>query len=134
MEPQFLQLTDVIAIHRNQIERYGGSLGIRDPGLLESAISMQYASFGGEFLHKDLYEMAAAYLFHLVKNHPFLDGNKRVGAMAAYAFLDINEIELTADANEFADFVLRVAVGAANKTATAEFMRVNSRPLRLGNL
>ncbi|MEX2142143.1 MAG: type II toxin-antitoxin system death-on-curing family toxin [Pirellulales bacterium] len=129
MEPMFLELADVVAIHGEQIERYGGSLGVRDLGLLESELAMPTASFGGEFLHRDLYEMAAAYLFHLVKNHPFLDGNKRVGAMAAYAFLDLNGIGLVADPDEFAELVLNVATGQADKVAIAEFLRANSRPL-----
>ena len=129
MEPRFLQLADVIEIHRDQIERYGGSLGIRDAGLLESALAMPAASFGGQYLHHDIHEMAAAYLFHLVKNHPFIDGNKRVGAMAAYAFLDINGIELVTDPDQFADLVLKVATGEVDKTAAAGFLRANSRPL-----
>jgi death-on-curing protein len=129
MEPRFLDLTEVIAIHRDQIEHYGGSLGIRDIGLLDSALAMPSASFAGQFLHRDLFEMAAAYLFHLVKNHPFMDGNKRVGAMATYAFLDTNGIELIADADEFADLTLRVATGESDKDAIAAFLRANSRPL-----
>jgi death on curing protein len=129
MEPTFLDLTDVIAIHRDQVERYGGSFGIRDVGLLESAIAMPAAGFGSQFLHKDIYEMAAACLFHLVQNHPFVDGNKRVGAMAAYAFLDVNGIELIADPDEYTNLVLSVAKGEANKAAIAEFLRVNSKSL-----
>ena len=129
MEPTFLDLTDVIAIHRDQVERYGGSFGIRDVGLLESAIAMPAAGFGSQFLHKDIYEMAAACLFHLVQNHPFVDGNKRVGAMAAYAFLDVNGIELIADPDEYTNLVLSVAKGEANKAAIAEFLRANSKSL-----
>ena len=129
MEPTFLDLTDVIAIHRDQVERYGGSFGIRDVGLLESAIAMPAAGFGSQFLHKDIYEMAAACLFHLVQNHPFVDGNKRVGAMAAYAFLDVNGIELIADPDEYTNLVLSVAKGEAIKAAIAEFLRVNSKSL-----
>jgi len=129
MEPRFLELSEVIAIHRDQIEQYGGALGIRDTGLLESALAMPAAGFEGHFLHRDLYEMAAAYLFHLVKNHPFLDGNKRIGAMAAYAFLDTNGIELIADPDEFAELTLRTATGESDKGGIAAFLRINSRPL-----
>ncbi|MBI3855807.1 MAG: Fic family protein, partial [Planctomycetes bacterium] len=73
----FLSTESVQRIHEDQIQRYGGSLGIRDMGLLESAVAMPQAGSGGQYFHTDLYEMAAAYLFHLVKNHPFVDGNKR---------------------------------------------------------
>ena len=76
---EFLTLDDVLESHREQIRVYGGSEGLRDLGLLESAIAQPPAGFGGVPLHRDLYEMAAAYLFHLVQNHPFIDGNKRVG-------------------------------------------------------
>jgi len=84
--PQFLKLQRVLQIHESQIESFGGSSGIRDLGLLKSALAMPQASFGGTYLHADLYEMAAAYLFHIVSNHPFLDGNKRTGTAVALFF------------------------------------------------
>jgi death-on-curing protein len=90
MAPAFLSLDEVIEIHRDMIERYGGSTGIRDMGLLQSAVAMPQASFGSEFLHADLFEMAAAYLFRIVQNHPFIDGNKRVGTATAMVFLELN--------------------------------------------
>ena len=85
MLPLFLDLDFVLRIHLSLIERYGGEPGVRDIGLLHSAIAMPQASFGGEFLHEDLFEKAAAYLFHIVQNHPFMDGNKRTGAAAGRA-------------------------------------------------
>lgn len=127
MEPIFLTLDEVVAIHRDQIERYGGSLGVRDWGLLKSAVAMPAATFGGQYLHTDLCEMAAAYLFHLVQNHPFIDGNKRVGAASADVFLTMNGRRLTADEDEFADMVLAVARGEMSKSAAAEFMRKHVR-------
>ena len=75
MDPTFLTLDEVIEIHRDMIERYGGSFGIRDEGLLESAVAMPQAGFGEQYPHSSVFEMAAAYLFHIVKNHPFVDGN-----------------------------------------------------------
>ncbi|HYQ81440.1 MAG TPA: Fic family protein, partial [Anaeromyxobacteraceae bacterium] len=75
-KPAFLTLDEVLALHADQIGRYGGSPGLRDLGLLESALAAPRATFGGEHLHGSLPEMAAAYLFHLVRNHPFVDGNK----------------------------------------------------------
>jgi len=129
VEPVFLRLDEIVAIHRDQIERYGGSLGVRDWGLLKSAIAIPAATFGGQFLHADLYEMAAAYLFHLVQNHPFIDGNKRVGAVATDVFLTMNDWQLTATENDYADLVLSVARGESSKSAAAEFLRAHTREL-----
>ena len=123
MSSEFLNLAEVLEIHRDQIERYGGSSGIRDMGLLQSALAMPAVSFGGSFLHADLFEMAAAYLFHIVLNHPFIDGNKRTGAVAALVFLSLNAIEIDADEDEFEKMVLDVATGQADKSAVAEFFR-----------
>ena len=127
MDPLFLTLEEVVAIHHEQAKRFGGSLGVRDWGLLQSAIAMPAATFGGQFLHSDLCEMSAAYLFHIVQNHPFIDGNKRVGAVAAGLFLALNDMRLTADADEFANIVLAVARGEQSKSAAAEFIRANAK-------
>ena len=127
MEPLFLTLEEVVAIHRDQIERYGGSLGVRDWGLLKSAVAMPPAAFGGQYLHTDLSEMAAAYLFHIVQNHPFIDGNKRVGAVAADVFLALNDTALVANEDDYAELVLAVARGETSKSAVAEFFRVNTK-------
>lgn len=126
MEPAFLDLGELLAIHRDQIARYGGEDGVRDWGLLQSAIATPAATFGGEYLHTDVCEMAAAYLFHIVQNHPFVDGNKRVGAMAAYVFLALNGRRMTADQDAYFDLVLSVARGEMPKSAVAEFLRGNS--------
>jgi death on curing protein len=128
VQPIFLTLDEITDIHRDQIARYGGLEGIRDFGMLQSAIAMPAASFGGQFLHADLCEMAAAYLFHIVQNHQFIDGNKRVGAVAAYVFLALNNVRLTADQASYADLVLSVACGETPKSAVAEFFRANTAP------
>jgi death on curing protein len=94
IEPQFLTVEDVLLIHDEQIEAYGGIRGIRDEGLLESAVMTPQASFGGEYLHNDLFEMAAAYGFHIAENQPFLDGNKRTALVSALVFLDLNGFEI----------------------------------------
>jgi death-on-curing protein len=127
MSPIFLSLDEVIELHRDQIERYGGSAGIRDVGLLQSAIAMPQAGFGGQFLHADLFEMAAAYLFHIVQNHPFVDGNKRVGAAAAMVFLELNHVEVRVSNETLVETVLAVAQGKLGKAAIAEFLRKYSR-------
>jgi death-on-curing protein len=128
VETSFLSLDEVVAIHRDQIERYGGSLGVRDWGLLSSAVAMPAAAFGGQYLHTDLFEMAAAYLFHIVQNHPFIDGKKRVGAVAADVFLNLNGVTLTAGEDDYAELVLSTARGEIGKSAIAEFLRAHTAP------
>jgi death-on-curing protein len=124
---QFLELDDVIEIHAGQISNYGGSGGVRDLRLLESAVAQAEAGFGGQFLHADVYEMAAAYLFHLVMNHPFIDGNKRVGLEAALVFLEINSIVIDASDDELVELVLKTATGIFSKTEISAFLRSHSQ-------
>jgi death-on-curing protein len=126
-DPVFLTLGEVIEIHRDQIERYGGDPGLRDLGFLQSAMAMPSAGFGGRYLHTDLFEMAAAYLFHITQNHPFIDGNKRTGAVASLVFLSLNEVDLEADEEEFERIVQGVAQGKIDKAAVAGFFRKNSK-------
>jgi len=123
MEPIFFEREDIEAAQKELIERYGGIHGLRDEGLLLSALAMPQASFGGEYLHSDLFQMAAAYLFHLVQNHPFVDGNKRIGLYAALVFLELNEIEVIADPDELADFVLSVARSEKDKDEISKYFR-----------
>jgi death-on-curing protein len=119
----FLTLDDILESHQYQIDTYGGSHGIRDNDLLESAIAQPEASFGGQYLHADIFEMASAYLYHLVMNHPFVDGNKRVGLEAALIFLEINDARLIADDDELVDLVLKTTAGQVGKREIAEFFR-----------
>ncbi len=112
MEFRFLSLDDVLELHEMQLESYGGATGIRDRGLLESAVMMPQASFGGEFVHKGLFEMAAAYAFHIAENQPFVDGNKRTALASALVFLDWHDIEIN-DPNED---LYGAMIGLAQKT------------------
>ncbi|MBN2475889.1 MAG: type II toxin-antitoxin system death-on-curing family toxin [Pirellulales bacterium] len=121
--PDFLHVEDVLDLHAAQVTLYGGEHGVRDMGLLESAVAQPQATFGGEHLHKDLFEMAAAYLFHIVQNHPLLDGNKRTGAVAALVFLDINGIEIDAPKGSLYDLTMSVAMGQTDKAQIADFFR-----------
>ncbi len=123
MSPDFLTLEEVLEIHDDQINRYGGASGIRDLGLLESALAQPQTVFGGVFLQSDLFEMAAAYFFHIIQNHPFMDGNKRVGAVAALVFLEINNKAVNMTNDELESQVLSVAQGLTDKTASAKFFR-----------
>ena len=126
-EPVFLGLDEVIEIHNDQIKRYGGHPGIRDIGLLKSAIAMPAAYFDGDYLHTDIYEMAAAYLYHILRDHPFIDGNKRTGAVSSVVFLMMNGVEVNADEDNFERMVLSAAEGKIDKTTIAQFFRNNSR-------
>jgi death-on-curing protein len=120
--PVFLTLDEVLAIHADQIRRYGGSPGVRDMRLLDSALAMPQASFSGEHLHATLAEMAAAYLFHLAKNHPFVDGNKRAALAAALAFIWINDRRLDAGEDELTGLVMGIAAGSVGKAEAAVFI------------
>jgi death on curing protein len=115
MEPTFLTLDEVLEIHAQQIEKYGGSDRLRDAAALESAVATPQATFGGEFLHTSIPAMAAAYQFHLCQNHPFIDGNKRVGANAAITFLLLNDWEPVFREDELVDLVMNVATAALGK-------------------
>lgn len=126
LNPKFLTLNQVIALHQLQIDQFGGSPGVKDEGILLSALGQPESGFGDEYFHKDLYEMAAAYLFHLVKNHPFNDGNKRIAALAAAVFLQVNGLMVTADEDEFEKLVLDAAESLASKEQIAEFFRKNT--------
>jgi death on curing protein len=128
--PVFLNLDQVLYIHKEQIRRLGGSLGIRDQGLLQSALAMPEAQFGGQFLHRDLFEMAAAYVFHIALNHPFVDGNKRVGAMAADVFLELNGFSLPpSKETQYQELVLEIAQGKVEKPEIAAFFRKHSKKI-----
>lgn len=115
MNIRFLSVEDVLAIQANTIEHEGGAAGLRDAGLLESAVLMPQQKFGGEYLHKGLAEMATAYLFHLAMNHAFVDGNKRVGVLSALIFLDANGVKELPDPDELERVTMAVASSAMNK-------------------
>lgn len=124
-DPLFLTLDEVLGIHADQIRRYGGRRGIRDLGLLRSALAMPETTFEGEFLHPTLFEMAAAYLFHIARNHPFVDGNKRTALMCALVFLGLNGQRLEADPQALYEQVDGVAAGRVDKADVSVFLRDN---------
>ena len=130
----FLNVEDVEAIHARMIAEYGGSDGLRDRGLLDSASAMPSATFGGQFLHEGLPTMAAAYLFHLCKNHPFVDGNKRVGLASAIAFLLLNGHELIASKLEAEELTLGVADSSVSKEDAIAFFRKHVRKAKPAGL
>ena len=128
MDPLFLTLDEVLEIHAQQIELYGGSEGVRDPAGLESSVATPMATFGGEVLHASIPAMAAAYLFHICQDQPFVDGNKRTGANTAITFLLINGWEPEFSDDELVDLVLGVASGAMSKRALMETFEARCRP------
>lgn len=129
MKIQFLSLAEILALHALQIEGFGGSPEVRDLDLLRSALEMPSAGMSGEYFHEFPHEMAAAYLFHICANHPFVDGNKRTSLHAALTFLAMNGLRLEADHAQVVDLVLGVATGNSQKTAVAAFFKPRIRPL-----
>ncbi|MEG3900484.1 type II toxin-antitoxin system death-on-curing family toxin [Microcoleus sp. B4-C5] len=120
--PNFVSKSMVLSIHARQIERFGGTPGVRDEGLLESALAQPQATFGGQFLHSTISEQAAAYLYHIAMNHPFIDGNKRSAFAVTDTFLRLNGGALNLTDDEVYDLVMRVARGTMTKEElTTEF-------------
>ncbi len=119
---KFLTVKEIIEIHDGLITAYGGLHGIRDMGLLISAIEMPKAMIFGEYLHESIYDKAAAYLFHIVCNHAFLDGNKRTGAAVTLIFLKQNEIKIKYNIPDFEEMVCKVAQSQMNKNQISEYL------------
>lgn len=126
MKPLLLSLDEVLSLHAEQIRLFGGSSGIRDLGLLESALGNVEATFDGAFLHETLFAMAAAYLHGICRNHPFVDGNKRTAVAAALTFLEMNGIEVDAGEGAFYDVVIGVAEGRVSKAALTVFLEAHA--------
>jgi death-on-curing protein len=125
MRPQieiaFLTLEDVLALHDELIRRYGGTSGLRDAGLLEAALAMPQAGFGGRYFHEFPHEMGAAYLFYLIRNHAFIDGNKRVALACAILFFKINRVSYSMTEEEVVELTLGAASGQIDKAAITAF-------------
>ncbi len=117
----FVRVGDAITIHRRMVDEFGGDSSLRDRGLLESALALPKAMFGGNYLHVDLPSMAAAYHYHLCANHPFADGNKRVAVAVAEVFLRANALQLEATDDEIVELTLGVASGATGKPEVIDF-------------
>ena len=125
---RYLSVDAVLAIHEEVLSAHGGGTGLRDRGLLESAVAAPQASFGGEPLISDPVEIAAAYLFYLCSNHPFVDGNKRVGLASCLVFLEINSLlpdpgKPSAEIDLWEAFVLEVAAGKLDRGQTTKRLK-----------
>jgi death on curing protein len=120
---RFLPDAIVMAIHDDQIRLYGGAYGLRDEAALASALAMPRAQFGGQFLHTDVFAMAAANGYHLSENHPFVDGNKRTAGMAMFTFLKLNGLDPIASEHDYYDAVMAVATRQMGKDQLSEWLR-----------
>lgn len=120
---KFIEKQDVLSIHSKQINLYGGLPGIRDEGLLDSAISQPQATFDGELLHPTIFEQAAAYLFHINNNHAFIDGNKRTAFDVMVTFLNINDYELNMTSEAAYQLTIQVAEGQRSKVELIEILK-----------
>lgn len=124
---KFLRKATILTFHQDQLEHYGGKEGIRDEKLLESAMAQPEASLGGEYLHKDLFYMAAAYGYHICQNHPFYDGNKRTALIAMYTFLYVNGYQIVADKKSLFAVMMDLANGKVSKDELRDYLKKNSK-------
>jgi len=122
---KFLNKEVILYFHSKLISEYGGSSGLRDEGLLESALSQASVTIDGEYLHRDIIEMAAAYGFYLCKDHAFVDGNKRIALVAIDTFLQLNGCELIAGEKETYVIMLQLAAGELTKQELTKWIRDN---------
>jgi len=125
----FLTFEQVLAIHDNQIETYGGSHGIRDLALFESAIMRPQTTFGGKDLYPSIFEKAAVLMHSLIMNHPFVDGNKRTGTVSALIFLEINRFRIAVGQNELVDISLEVALKKTDVKDVATWLEKSSKKI-----
>jgi death-on-curing protein len=123
----YLSLDQVLALHKAQIDEYGGAHGVREKGGLEAAIARPQMTFGGEDLYPGIADKGAALWHSLVMNHPFIDGNKRIGAMAAEFFLGLNGVDLLATDEELVAATMAAARGEMSAEALAIWIRQRSR-------
>jgi death on curing protein len=124
--PRFINLDSALEIHREQITIFGGTHGLRDQALLESALGQAAQTFA---YTDDLFKAAAQYCVSIARNHPFLDGNKRVAAACMLIFLILNKIEPTMSSAELFEWTMQTSIGKLGSTALAELLRKHSRKI-----
>ena len=127
LTPNFITWDEVLDIHTDQISSFGGSVGIRDEGLLESALAQPQITFAGELLHPTIYEQAAAYLYHLAMNHPFIDGNKRTAFAVMDTFLRLNGYVLNLTNEQAYNLVLQVVQNQISKQELIGYLESANR-------
>ncbi len=126
---RFLTKETIIEFHDDQVKLYGGSPGVRSHELSESALAQPKASFGGEYVHETIFDMAAAYGYHICQNHPFFDGNKRTALIAIYTFLHVNGFRLIADKKSLYATIVELASGKLEKKELALYLKTNSKEI-----
>ncbi|MBO6622019.1 MAG: type II toxin-antitoxin system death-on-curing family toxin [Balneola sp.] len=126
---KFLDKKTILEFHENQIKLYGGASGIRSEELLESALSQPQVSFGGDYICKDIFEMAATYGFHICQNHPFFDGNKRTALIAIYTFLFVNGYRLNANKKGLYAIIIALSKGELDKKELTFYLESNSQKI-----
>ena len=119
----FLTVDNVAELHAEVISQFGGSPGLRDHALLESAVAAPQATYGGESVYSDVVEIGAAYLFYLCRNHPFIDGNKRVALGACLLFLRLNGLSPAKDGPDWEQLTLDVAASRLDREQTTSRLR-----------
>ena len=126
----YLNINQVLAIHSEVIEQAGGSRGIRDIGLVDSAVARPQATFGGKDLYPDIFSKAACLGHSLIRNHPFVDGNKRTGYMSIRLFLNINGYDIKAPENEKYKFVIEITEKKRDERSIAEWLKKHSQRIK----
>ena len=120
-------IDEVFELHEKSILDYGGSRGLRDIGLLQSALARPFQTFGGEDLYPTIFEKAAALGESLIVNHPFIDGNKRTGMLCMTALLIINNYTFIASSNEFYNFVINISTGSISFEEIVTWLKTNTQ-------
>ncbi|MBX9254401.1 type II toxin-antitoxin system death-on-curing family toxin [Desmonostoc muscorum CCALA 125] len=123
--PKFLTISQVLHIHQRQIQKFGGTSGVRDEGLLDSALAQPQVTFGGELLHPTISEQAAAYLYHLAMNHPFIDGNKRTAFAVMDTFITLNGYSLNLSQEQAYNLVIQVVQREISKEELSAFLELH---------
>jgi death-on-curing protein len=130
---RYLTTSEILELHRLVIERTGGSTGVRDLNLLESAVAQPAMAFAGEDLYPTIWEKGTALAFSIIKNHPFVDGNKRTGHAAMETFLVLNGYEINAPLDEQEQIVLQVAAGTLDRQDLTDWVRTHAIEKEKGN-
>lgn len=123
MKISYLTLEQILVIHEDQIERYGGTSGLRNLELLESAVFRPQSTFDGKDLYEDVFEKTASLIHSLILNHPFIDGNKRTGMVGGLVFLEINGFLLKVQQKEFVEIALAIATKKLDLEKTREWIQ-----------
>ena len=123
--PRFISISQVLDIHQDEINSFGGTSGVRDEGLLDSALAQAQATFGGELLHPTIHEQAAAYLYHLAMNHPFIDGNKRTAFAVMDTFITLNAYSLNLSSEQAYNLVIQVVQKEISKEELSAFLELH---------